>query len=156
MKSQVRAKKSASTTLTVEQMRMAGALAGERQKSQAGVEQASPTRDPSLQAAKAGALAAERQKKKLALNRRAHTGRPPPKPRIRKRSALFGRRCSNPGTKNQPLLARQKQRLAAGKQARLNRQTEHCARKNQWLPERIALMATPLPLPLNRPLQNCI
>ncbi len=67
MQSQVREKKSASTALTVEQMRMAGALAGERQKSQARIEQASTTPGPSLQAAKTGALAAKQQKKETGV-----------------------------------------------------------------------------------------
>jgi murein DD-endopeptidase MepM/ murein hydrolase activator NlpD len=62
MKSQVHEKKSASTALTVEEMRMAGAVAAERQKNQARLEQTSTTRGPNLPAAKAGALA-ERQKK---------------------------------------------------------------------------------------------
>jgi len=69
MDTQARKKKSASTALTVEQMRMAGAFAAERQKNQARVEQTSTTGGPSLQAPKAsrGALAAERQKKQIRL-----------------------------------------------------------------------------------------
>jgi hypothetical protein len=69
METQARKKKSASTMLTVEQMRMAGALAAERQKNQARVEQASITGGPSLQSPKTsrGALAAERQKKQTRL-----------------------------------------------------------------------------------------
>jgi hypothetical protein len=69
METRARKKKSASTVLTVEQMRMAGALAAERQKEQARVEQASTTGGTSLQAPKAsrGALAAERQKKQTRL-----------------------------------------------------------------------------------------
>ena len=62
LKSQVREKKSASTTLTVEQMRMAGALAAEWQKNQGRVEQASPTSRSSLPAVKAGPLAVEQKK----------------------------------------------------------------------------------------------
>jgi hypothetical protein len=46
---------------------MAGALAGERQKSQARIEQASTTPGPSLQAAETGALAAKRQKKETGV-----------------------------------------------------------------------------------------
>jgi len=61
MKSQVREKKSASTTLTLEQMRMAGALAAERQKKQTPAEQTSSVGGSSLQGAKATTLA-ERQK----------------------------------------------------------------------------------------------
>src|SRR5260370_4189801 len=69
MDTQSRKKKSASTVLTVEQMRMAGALAAERQKNQARVEQTSTTGGPSLQAPKTfgGTLAAERQKKQTRL-----------------------------------------------------------------------------------------
>ena len=65
MDTQARKKKSASTALTVEQMRMAGALAAERQKNQARVEQTSTTGGSSLQGPKTfgGTLAAERQKK---------------------------------------------------------------------------------------------
>jgi hypothetical protein len=61
MKSQVREKKSASTTLTLEQMRMAGALAAERQKKQTPAEQTNPVGGSSLQGPKAATLA-ERQK----------------------------------------------------------------------------------------------
>jgi len=61
MKSQGREKKSASTTLTLEQMRMAGALAAERQKKQTPAEQTSSVGGSSLQGAKAATLA-ERQK----------------------------------------------------------------------------------------------
>ena len=67
---QARKKKSASTVLTVEQMRVAGALAAERQKDQARVEQTSTTGGgPSLHAptTSRGALAAERQKKQTRL-----------------------------------------------------------------------------------------
>jgi hypothetical protein len=53
--------KSASTTLTVEQMRMAGAFAAERQKKQAAAEQTRSVGRSSLQSAKATTLAA-RQK----------------------------------------------------------------------------------------------
>src|SRR5438874_3149930 len=60
-KSQVSEKKSASTTLTVEQMRMAGALAAERQKKQTPAEQTNSVGGSSLQGAKADTLA-ERQK----------------------------------------------------------------------------------------------
>src|SRR5438874_2913372 len=60
-KSQVGEKKSASTTLTVEQMRMAGALAAERQKKQTPAEQTNSVGGSSLQGAKADTLA-ERQK----------------------------------------------------------------------------------------------
>jgi hypothetical protein len=69
MDTQVRKKKSASTVLTVEQMRMAGALAAERQKNQAQSEQTSETGGPSLQAPKTfgGTLAAEKQKKQTRL-----------------------------------------------------------------------------------------
>src|SRR4029077_19319169 len=49
METQARKKKSASTVLTVEQMRMAGALAAERQKNQARVGQTGPTAGPRLQ-----------------------------------------------------------------------------------------------------------
>src|SRR5205814_6273006 len=59
-------------------------------------------------------------------------------------------------SRNQPLPTGKKQRFAAGKQARRSRQTGHYGRKNQSLPERIALMATPIPLPLDRPLRNYI
>ena len=61
MKPQVREKKSASTTFTVEQMRMAGALAAERQKKQTPAEQTSSVGGSSLQGARAATLA-ERQK----------------------------------------------------------------------------------------------
>jgi len=61
MKSQVREKKSASTTLTLEQMRMAGALAAERQKKQTPAKQTSSVGGSSLQGPKAATLA-ERQK----------------------------------------------------------------------------------------------
>ena len=57
MKSQVREKKSASTSLTLEQMRMAGALAAERQKKQTPAEQTNSMGGSSLQGAKAAALA---------------------------------------------------------------------------------------------------
>jgi len=69
MDTQARKKKSASTVLTVEQMRMAGALAAERQKNQARVEQTDTTAGPGLQAPKTfgGTLAAERQKKQTRL-----------------------------------------------------------------------------------------
>ena len=69
MDTQARKKKSASTVLTVEEMRMAGALAAERQKNQARVEQTSATGGPSRQAPKAfgGTLAAEKQKKPIRL-----------------------------------------------------------------------------------------
>ena len=61
MKSQRREKKSASTTLTLEQMRMAGALAAERQKKQTPAEQTSSVGRSGLQSAKVATLA-ERQK----------------------------------------------------------------------------------------------
>src|SRR5260370_37102508 len=69
MDTQARKKKSASTVLTVEQMRMAGALAAERQKNQARVEQTSTTGGSSLQAPTifGGTAAAERQKKQTRL-----------------------------------------------------------------------------------------
>jgi len=69
MDTQARKKKSASTVLTVEQMRMAGALAAERQKNQARVEQTGTPAGPGLQAPKTfgGTLAAERQKKQTRL-----------------------------------------------------------------------------------------
>ena len=69
METQTRKKKSASTVLTVEQMRTAGALAAERQKNQAQVEQTSATAGPSRQAPKTfgGTLAAEKQKKQIRL-----------------------------------------------------------------------------------------
>src|SRR5260370_37154467 len=69
MDTQSRKKKSASTVLTVEQMRMAGALAAERQKNQARVEQTSTTGGSSLQAPTifGGTAAAERQKKQTRL-----------------------------------------------------------------------------------------
>jgi hypothetical protein len=57
MKSQVREKKSASTTLTLEQMRMAGALAAERQKKQTPAEQTNSVGGSSLQGANAATLA---------------------------------------------------------------------------------------------------
>src|SRR6266446_2739429 len=56
MKSQVREKKSGSTTLTLEQMRMAGALAAERQKKQTPAEQTNSVAGSSLQSAKAATL----------------------------------------------------------------------------------------------------
>jgi hypothetical protein len=59
---EVRAKKSAPHALTVEQMRMAGALAAERQKNQTSAEPTSSVPGTSLQAAKSGALAAEQKK----------------------------------------------------------------------------------------------
>ncbi len=65
----VREKKSASITLTVEEMRMAGALAAERQRNQGRVEQASTTSRPSLPAVKAGALAVEQKKETRAEQR---------------------------------------------------------------------------------------
>src|SRR5260370_22885609 len=58
MKSQVREKKSASTTLTLEQMRMAGALAAERQKKQTPAEQTNSMGASSLQGPKTATLAA--------------------------------------------------------------------------------------------------
>ena len=66
---QARKKKSASTALTVEQMRMAGALAAERQKNQTRVEQTSGTGGPSRQAPKTfgGTLGNDRQKKQIHL-----------------------------------------------------------------------------------------
>jgi hypothetical protein len=69
MDTQARKKKSASTEITVEQMRMAGAVAAERQKNQARVEQTSATDGPSRQAPKTfgGTLAAEKQKKQIRL-----------------------------------------------------------------------------------------
>src|SRR6266513_4480195 len=65
-KSRVREKKSASTTPTIEEMRMAGALAAERQKNQGRVEQASTTDGSALPAAKTGALAVEQKKESRA------------------------------------------------------------------------------------------
>jgi hypothetical protein len=62
LKSHVREKKSASITPTIEEMRMAGALAAERQKNQGRVEQASTTGGSGLPAAKTGALAVEQKK----------------------------------------------------------------------------------------------
>jgi hypothetical protein len=56
IKSQGREKKSAATTLTLEQMRMAGALAAQRQKKQTPVEQTSSVRGSSLQGAKAATV----------------------------------------------------------------------------------------------------
>ena len=56
MKSQVREKKSVSTTLTLEQMRMAGALAAGRQKTQTPAEQTNSVEGSSLQGAKAATL----------------------------------------------------------------------------------------------------
>jgi hypothetical protein len=66
---QARKKKSASTMLTIEQMRMAGALAAERQKNQARVEQTGTTAGSGLQVrtTSGGTLAAERQKKQTRL-----------------------------------------------------------------------------------------
>ena len=61
LKSHVREKKSASITPTIEEMRMAGALAAERQKNQGRVEQASTTGGSGLSAAKTGALAVEQK-----------------------------------------------------------------------------------------------
>jgi hypothetical protein len=61
IKSQGREKKSAATTLTLEQMRMAGALAAERQKKQTPVEQTSSARGSSLQGAKAATFAGRRK-----------------------------------------------------------------------------------------------
>jgi hypothetical protein len=61
MKSQRREKKSAFTTLTLEQMRMAGALAAQRQKKQTAAEQTSSVGRSGLQSAKVATLA-ERQK----------------------------------------------------------------------------------------------
>jgi hypothetical protein len=61
VKSQRREKKSASATLTLEQMRMGGALAAERQKKQTPAEQARSVGGSSLQSKKAATLA-ERQK----------------------------------------------------------------------------------------------
>jgi hypothetical protein len=59
---EVHAKKSAPHGLTVEQMRMAGALAAERQKNQTSAERTSSVPGTSLQTAKSGALAAEQKK----------------------------------------------------------------------------------------------
>jgi hypothetical protein len=56
MKSQVHEKKSVSTILTAEQMRMAGALAAERQKKQTPAEQTNSVAGSSLQGAKAATL----------------------------------------------------------------------------------------------------
>src|SRR5260370_22526692 len=69
MDTQSRKKKSASTVLTVEQMRMAGALAAERQKKQARVEQTSTTGGPTLPTPETfrGTLAAAEEKKKNSL-----------------------------------------------------------------------------------------
>jgi hypothetical protein len=76
MKSQGREKKSAATTLTLEQMRMAGALAAERQKKQTSAGQTSSVGRSSLQSAKAATLA-ERQKTETrveqASTHQAHT-----------------------------------------------------------------------------------
>ena len=67
MDTQARKKKSASTALTVEQMRMAGALAAERQKNQARVEQTSATGGQQAPKAFGGTLAPEKQKKQIRL-----------------------------------------------------------------------------------------
>src|SRR6266404_3081574 len=56
MKSQAREKTSVSATLTAEQMRMAGALAAERQKKQTPAEQTTSPEGSSLQGAKAATL----------------------------------------------------------------------------------------------------
>ncbi len=76
MKSQVREKKSASTILTLEQMRMAGALAAERQKKQTPAEQTNLVGGSSLQGEKTATLA-ERQKTETRVEQasahRAHT-----------------------------------------------------------------------------------
>jgi hypothetical protein len=62
-KARVHGKKPASTLPTVEQMRMAGALAGERLKDQAPVEAASARRESSSQTAKSEAVPAESVRK---------------------------------------------------------------------------------------------
>jgi hypothetical protein len=76
MKSQVREKKSASTILTLEQMRVAGALAAERQKKQTLAEQTDSVGGSSLQGEGAATLA-ERQKTETRVEQasahRAHT-----------------------------------------------------------------------------------
>src|SRR4029453_15089261 len=59
---EVHAKKSAPHGLTVEQMRMAGALAAERQKNQTSAEPTSSVPGTTFEAAKSGVLAAEQQK----------------------------------------------------------------------------------------------
>jgi hypothetical protein len=59
---EVRAKKSAPHALTVEQMRMAGALAAERQKNQRSAEPTSSVPGTTSEATKSGVLAAEQQK----------------------------------------------------------------------------------------------
>jgi murein DD-endopeptidase MepM/ murein hydrolase activator NlpD len=79
-KSQVRKKKSPSSTLTVEEMRKAGELAAERLKNQARVEQTSTTGVSSSQSAKAEANAAGSVRKEVQVER---TSAP---------------RASNPGT----------------------------------------------------------
>ena len=72
MKSQGCEKKSTFTTLTLEQMRMAGALAAERQRKQTPAEQTSSVGGSSLQGAKAATLA-ERQKTETRIEQaRAH------------------------------------------------------------------------------------
>ncbi len=60
---EVRAKKSAPRVLTVEQMRMAGTLAAEREKEKTSAEQTISVPGTNLQTAKAGALAAEQRRK---------------------------------------------------------------------------------------------
>ena len=60
---EVRAKKSAPHVLTVEQMRMAGTLAAEREKEKTSAEQTISVPGTNLQTAKAGALAAEQRRK---------------------------------------------------------------------------------------------
>jgi len=76
MKSQVREKRSVSTALTVEQMRMAGALAAERQKKQTPAEQTNSVGGSSLQGARAATLG-EQQKTETRVEQasahRAHT-----------------------------------------------------------------------------------
>src|SRR5947199_8741145 len=60
---EVRAKKSAPHVLTVEQMRMAGTLAAEREKEKTSAEQTISVPGTNLQTAKAGALATEQRRR---------------------------------------------------------------------------------------------
>src|SRR5205823_12684483 len=62
---EVRAKKSAPHVLTVEQMRMAGTLAAEREKEKTSAEQTISVPGTNLQTAKAGALAARSEERRV-------------------------------------------------------------------------------------------
>ena len=78
-KARVRAKKSASTLPTVEQMRMAGALAGERLTNPPRIEATTARRESSPQKAKSDAVPAERMRKEKRVEqssaqRRSKTG----------------------------------------------------------------------------------